>query len=134
MVVIFEFSSFANRSNNRSSCFRANTFNLDNLLTGLGLSKNSINFFIKKVDTTTKVVEKSIEFCDRSTHSGTKTIFCVSLCQRNSVMDSGDSRTDCYSSVKQQSSDLTDCRSAVINNTLSCPMQGLNILRFRTFG
>lgn len=134
MTAIFEFSSFADRSNNCSSCFRANTFNFGNPLTSFRLSENSINFFIKKVDATTKIVKKIIELCDRSAHFGTKTIFCVFQNQQNSVTNSGDSRTDCYSTVKQQSSDLTDCRSSVMNNTLSCPVQSLNILLFRTFG
>lgn len=48
-VAIFEFSSFADRSNNCSGCFRASTFNFGNPLTSFRLSENSINFVIKKV-------------------------------------------------------------------------------------
>lgn len=133
MTTIFKFSSFANRGNNSCCCFRANAFNFDNALAGFWLPEHSINFFIKKAYSTTKIIKEIIKFCNRPAHSNAKTIFRIFKDKRNSTTNSWDCSADCYSPIKQQSPDLTDCRSAVINNTLSCTVQSLNILLFRAF-
>lgn len=87
-TTIFKFSSFANRGNNCSGRFRTNTFNFGNALTGFGLCEYNIYLFIKKGYTATRVVKEIIEFCNRSTHSGAQSIFCILGDQWNGTTNS----------------------------------------------
>ena len=65
VTTILKFSSFDNRCNNGCGRFRANAFNFGNTLAGFRLPEHYIDFVIKKVYTTTKIVEEIIEFRNR---------------------------------------------------------------------
>lgn len=91
--------------------FRDNAFDFGNALTGFWVRSHNINFFIKKVSKTTKVIKEIIKFCNHPAHSVAKTVFSIFKDKRNGTTNSWDCCADCYYLIKQQTPGLPDCES-----------------------
>src|ERR1700756_523394 len=128
MPPILELRTVANGGNDRGGGLRPNAFNFRNSLAGLALPKYPFDLLIKRPNPTIKVTKKIIELAERFSRHRRQFVLQIRKDLRDRSARTGNALGDGEAAIEQEATDLTNDGSAMIDHSLSCPMQCLDVL------
>src|ERR1700740_2508687 len=128
MPPILELRTVANGGNDRGGGLRPNAFNFRNSLAGLALPKYPFDLLIKRPNPTIKLTKKIVELAERFSRHRRQFVLQIRKDLRDRPAHAGNALGDGEAAIEQEATDLTNDGSAMIDHSLSLPMQCLDVL------
>src|SRR5246127_3523550 len=128
MPPILELRTVANGGNDRGGGLRPNALNFRNSLAGLAFTKYPLDLLIKRRNPTIKVTKKIVELAERFSRHRRQFVLQIRNDLRDRPARAGNALGDGEAAIEQEPTDLTNDGSAMIDHSLSRPMQCLDVL------
>jgi len=128
MPPILELRAVANGSNDRGGGLRSNAFNFRDSLARLAFTKYPLDLLIKRRNPAIKVTKKIIELADRFSRHRRQFVLQIRKDLRDRPARTGNALGDGEAAIEQEATDLTNDGGAMIDHSLSRPMQRLDVL------
>src|ERR1700756_341101 len=128
MPPILELRAVANGGNDRGGGLRSNAFNFRDSLARLACTKYPLDLPIKRRNPTIKVTKKIIELAERFSRHRRQFVLQIRKDLRDRPARAGNALGDGEAAIEQEPTDLTNDDGAMIDHSLSRPMQCLDVL------
>jgi len=125
---VLELRAVADGGDDCGGGLRSNSFDFRNSLAGLALPKYPLDLLIKRSNPTIKVTKKIVELAKRFSCHRRQLVLQIRKDLRNRPARAGNALGDGEAAIEQEATDLTNDGSAMIDHSLSRPMQRLDVL------
>src|ERR1700745_2774543 len=111
-----------------TASLRPNALNFRNSLAGLAFTKYPLDLLIKRRNPTIKVTKKIVELAERFSRHRRQFVLQIRNDLRDRPARAGNALGDGEAAIEQEATDLTNDSGAMIDHSLSRPMQCLDVL------